>query len=86
LNKTVHYRSLRQLMAKHGLNKGDIASIIGKSYRQTLKKMNKEKSKSGKIAKFDIDEAEKVVRFFQAKDEKVTVDYIFFDQPFSNEN
>lgn len=77
--RTVYYSNLRQLMAKYGLNKGDIAAIIGKSYRQTLKKLNREKSQSGKVSRFDIEEAKKIVEYFKGMGEPVTADDIFFD-------
>jgi 3-keto-L-gulonate-6-phosphate decarboxylase len=84
--KVVHYPYLMQLMAKYGLNKCDIAKIIGKSYRQTIKKLNKETSKLGKETTFDIEEAAKIVSFFKEKGEEVSVDIIFFNGMVSNEN
>ena len=78
--RKVYFSNLTQLMARHGISKTDIADIIKISYRQTLKKLSKE-------VRFDIDEAKKIVEFFRAKGEdKITVDVIFFDEPFSNES
>lgn len=86
MKNVVKYHVLRQLMAKYGLKIGDIAEIIGKSYRQTIKKMNKDVSPNGSISMFDINEAYKIVKYFRAKGECVTVDAIFFGDMFSNEN
>lgn len=65
------YPVLAQLMAKHGLNKGDISNVIGLSYRNTLKKLNGERV-------FNLVEAGKVVKSFIDLGESVTIDDIFF--------
>jgi DNA-binding XRE family transcriptional regulator len=82
--KMPHYPNLRQLMAKYGMTKGDIAEILGITYRQTLSKMNRVKTKKGH-AIFSMEEGFKISKFFQNLGEKVTVDYIFFDSVTSNE-
>jgi hypothetical protein len=84
--KSIYYSLLRQLMAKYGLNKGDIAILIEKSYRQTIKKLNREESVKGKPALFDVNEGGKVAAFFKSKGENVTIDMLFFDDVVSNEN
>jgi DNA-binding XRE family transcriptional regulator len=84
--KSLYYSYLRQLMAKYGLNKGDIAKLIGKSYRQTIKKLNREASDAGKVVLFDVNEAGKVAAFFKSKGENVTIDMLFFDNVVSNES
>lgn len=84
--KSLYYSYLRQLMAKYGLNKGDISKLIGKSYRQTIKKLNREKSDSGKTVLFDVNEAGRVVAYFKSKGENVNIDMLFFDEAVSNED
>lgn len=79
-----NYPNLRQLMAKYNLTKGDIAKIINKSYRTTLKRMNKEIAACGKMSKFDIEEAMKIVNYFKELGEPVTTEYIFFDSMVTN--
>jgi hypothetical protein len=71
------YPILMQLMAKYGLDRQDIAEIIGRSYRNTLKKINREQTGMDTIALFDIVEAGKITKFFKDKGENVTVDSIF---------
>lgn len=65
------YPILAQLMAKHGMTKGDISKIINVSYRNTLNKLN------GKTL-FDIVEAGKIISTLNNFGENVTIDYIFF--------
>jgi hypothetical protein len=81
----VKYHGLKQLMAKYGLNIGDIAKVIKKSYRQTIKKINQDVSPSGVMSTFDINEAYSVVKFFREKGENVSVEGIFFANEVSNE-
>ena len=68
--RTVYFPILAQLMSRHGLNKGDISKIIGKSYRQTLKKLNQETN-------LTLNAALSIARFFQDKGDTITVEEIF---------
>lgn len=85
--KLIYYIRLRELMARHGMSKYDIANIIGKSYRQTSKMLHREVSpESGKPYVFDIIEAAQIVMHFRRLGEDVTIDNLFFNQAVSNEN
>lgn len=84
--KNIYYKKLRELMAKHLLNKNDIADIINKSYRQTLKILKHEISEvSGKPYEFNLSEAAALKKHFQDLGEDVTIDELFFEDVFSNE-
>lgn len=90
--KKVYYTKLRELMAKHLMNKTDVAKIIGKTYRQTLKKLHKETSgASGKPFIFDSVEIALLIKHFRnLGEDKLTVEELFpelfFNPMFSNEN
>lgn len=71
MNKKPVYPVLAQLMAKHGMRKGDISKIIGVSYRNTLNKINGE-------TLFNIVEASKIVSALNEMGEETTIDHIFF--------
>lgn len=71
MNKKPAYPALAQLMAKHGMRKGDISKIIGVSYRNTLKKINGE-------TLFNIVEASKIVLALNEMGENTTIEHIFF--------
>ncbi len=78
--KPVKFPVILQLMAKYGLNRSDIAKTIKKSYRQTVKKLNKE-------VVFDIIEAYAIRDLFRRLGEKeVTVETLFFGEMVSYEN
>lgn len=66
--KKIYSEKLRELMARHLVDKKDIANIIGKSYRQTSKILHRELSHTGKPFVFDIVEASKIVLFFRNKE------------------
>ncbi|KNY30207.1 helix-turn-helix domain-containing protein [Pseudobacteroides cellulosolvens] len=81
MRTVVHYSNLKQLMAKYGMTISDISQIVGKSYRQTIKILNKEKMQSGTIPVFNVNEASKIVIYFHKLGEaSVTLDELFFDQ------
>lgn len=81
------YPVLRQLMGKYRLNAGDIATIINKSHRQTINKLNQTESPRGKKLLFDIQEAYDLVDFFRKQGEiKLTSEILFFASEFSNKN
>lgn len=86
--KNIYYKKLRELMAKHLLDKADIAKITGKSYRQTLKILKHEVSEvSGEPYVFNLAEAAAIKNYFQQLGETdITIDTLFFDEVFSNEN
>ena len=71
MNKKPAYPALAQLMAKHGMTKGDISKIIGVSYRNTLKKINGE-------TLFNIVEASKIVLALNEMGEDTTIEHLFF--------
>jgi DNA-binding XRE family transcriptional regulator len=71
MKKKPTYPILAQLMAKHGMTKGDISKIINVSYRNTLNKLN------GKTL-FDIVEASKIVSALNELGENITIERIFF--------
>jgi len=87
---TVDYANIRAAMATYGLKTTDLAKIIGRSYRQTYAKLNKYKSKKGKMLIFDTLEAAKLTAYFREKGyekiikQNVTMDY-FFDEVVTNE-
>lgn len=85
--KKIYYKRLRELMAKHLLDKQDISKIIGKSYRQTSKILHNEISGlTGKPFVFDIREAVKLVTHFRNLGEVITIDELFFDDVISIED
>lgn len=86
--KLIYYVKLRELMARYGLTKNDIAKIIGMTYRQTSKILHRETSPvSGKPYVFDIIEATKIVLYFrQLGEDGISMDSLFFDDTLSNEN
>lgn len=69
MNKKPAYPALAQLMAKHGIRKGDISKIIGVSYRNTLKKINGE-------TLFNIVEAGNITKVFRDLGETFTVNTV----------
>ena len=74
-------------MAKHLLNKSDIAKIVGKSYRQTLKILRHEASEiTGVPYMPNLAEAIAIKKHFQELGEDVTIDELFFEDVFPNEN
>lgn len=83
--RKIYYQRLRELMAKHLLDKKDVSKIIKKSYRQTLKILSNEVSKaSGKPLIFDIKEASLLVEYFRSLGENdLTLDELFFDDALS---
>ena len=85
--KNIYYKKLRELMAKHLLDKTDIAKIIGKSYRQTLKILKHEASEiTGVPYVFNLAEAAALKKHFQDLGENVTIDELFFEDMLSNES
>lgn len=86
--KNIYYIKIRELMAKHLLDKTDIAEIIGKSYRQTLKILKHEISESsGEPFVFSLPEAIILTKHFRELGEtNLTMEELFFDDVFSNEN
>lgn len=86
--KNIYYKKLRELMAKYLLDKKDIAEIIGKSYRQTLKILKHEVSEaSGEPFEFSLTEAVILTKHFrQLGETDITIDTLFFNDVFSNEN
>lgn len=82
--RNIYYSKLRELMAKHLMDKQDIAKIIGKSYRQTSKILHGEFSThSQKPYIFDINEACKITKVFKDKGENITVEDLFYDEVLS---
>lgn len=69
VKKKPAYPILAQLMAKHGMTKSDISNIIGVSYRNTLKKLNKETT-------FNLVEAGNITKVFRDLGETFTVNTV----------
>lgn len=85
--KKIYYVRLRELMAKHLLDKKDVAMIIGKTYRQTSKILHREIStSSGRPYVFDMVEAVKLVKHFRGLGEDISLDELFFADMLSIEN
>lgn len=64
-----HYPNLISFLKRHGLTIGDIAKTIKKSYPPAQQKINRKKTKKGKVALFDIEEARAIISFVKAIEE-----------------
>lgn len=62
---TVHYPNLRSFLKRHGLDIGDIAEVIGKTYPPAHQKITRKETKKGKVALFDIEEARAIIIFIK---------------------
>lgn len=81
----ITFPEIRALKAKLALTDADIGEVIGNNYQTVSKKLRL-------IYDFTFSDMLKIVAFFQSKtiDEKekvkITMDFLFFDWVFSNEN
>ena len=78
--KNVSFPYLAVMMVKHGVTKTDISKTIEKSYRQTTLKLRKK-------SPILLNEAIAIKGLFvNLGEENLTVEQLFYGQPFSNES
>jgi hypothetical protein len=84
-------------MGRYGLSKADLSRIMGISYRQAIKKINRKKNARGETLGFTVNETEKIIRAFNVYENrltkpndperpKISVEALFFEHMFSCEN
>lgn len=71
---TVPYPNIMSFLKRHGLTIRDIAVATKKSYPPAQRKLNKKKTNDGKVALFDIDEANAIIDFVISTEEKYLKD------------
>jgi hypothetical protein len=74
------YPVLATLMAKYNLNKASVSELIGLTYRNTIRKLNKVKNKNGEVIMFSLIEAGKIAKYFRDKGENIHIEDIFLPE------